>query len=111
MDMKIDYKYCDSWYTLDVFKEELKLLINDLNYSSNPYLWHPNDEIDNKIREYVDEELKKQSFYTAGHAEEIFIYKEPKIGEKCKEFHKIKDHFSDNKAQEIIKIIREGQNR
>ena len=101
--MKIIYKYWNKWYEIETISEELQLLVSDnILFSKNLYMWHPNDEIDDKIREYVDEDLKKQPFYLASHADEIIIENK----QNNKQIHRIKDYLSDNNVQEIINNIK-----
>ena len=106
---KIGYWYCNTEHTIDISENEyiLSLINNNIYTDERPNITHPNDEIDNKIRQYVEGELKKAEFYKGcGHAEIILIYQETENLDKIEKLHVINGSFSDEDTQKIIKQIK-----
>jgi hypothetical protein len=112
MKTKIAYRYCDKEHVIDVSNNEniLSLLKNDIYTDKEKCFTHPKNEADDKIRKFVDEELKKQPFYHGtGHAEEFFIYKTSDEDDFIEKLHVIHGSFSDESIQEIIREIKKEE--
>lgn len=110
MKTKLTFNYYNKEYVMDISDNEyiLSLIKNEINTCKEPNITCPNDDADDKIRRFVDEVLKLQTFYHGtGHAEKIFIYKESDNGKNAEKLHVIHGTFSDEKIQEIIRKIKE----
>lgn len=109
MRTKLTYSYYNKEYMIDISNNEyiLSLIENEINTCKHPDITYPNDETDDKIREFVDGVLKQQPFYHGtGHADEILIYKTSDDGQKIEKLHMIHGSFSDKRVQEIIQGIK-----
>ena len=108
MKTKLTFSYYNNEYTIDISnnQEILQLIENKIITCKHPYVTFPNDDVDDKIREFVDEELKRSEFYRGtGHADKILIYRESN-DPKIEKLHLINGAFSDKSMQEIIEGIR-----
>lgn len=113
MKFKICYKYCNNCHTIDIPENEsiLDLISNHIHIDNRHGITHPNDEVDDEIRRYVDNQLKKSSFYAGtGHADKILVYKLIENDyAHFEKIHEVNGYFSDKDVQEIIKQIKNGQ--
>lgn len=108
METKIIYWYCNKEYTIDISNNEhlLTLIKNEIYIDKQPNITHPNDEADDKIRKFVDDNLRQEFFYKGtGHASKIIIYEETNTG-KYQKLHEINGTFSNATTQKIIKQIK-----
>ena len=109
MKTKLAFSYYNEEYTIDISSNEciLSLIENNIKTCKQLGVTYPNDEVDDEIRKFVDEELKKSKFYRGmGHADKFLIYNESNDGE-IEKLHAINGSFSNEKVQEIIKKIKE----
>ena len=108
MKTKLVFSYYNEEYTIDISNNEyiISLIENEINACKEYCITYPNDEIDDIIRGFVDEELKKSEYYRGtGHADKILIYKESNDSE-FEKLHLINGRFSDKRVQEIIQKIK-----
>ena len=109
MKTKLTFSYYNEECTIDISNNEyiLSLIENNIKTCKQLGVTYPNDEVDDEIRKFVDEELKKSKFYRGmGHADKFLIYNESNDGE-IEILHAINGSFSNEKVQEIIKKIKE----
>lgn len=110
MKTKLTFSYYNKEYIIDISDNEyiLSLIENKINTCKEPNITCPNDDVDDIIRNFVNEELKKSEFYRGmGHADKFLIYNESKDGQ-IEKIHMINGSFSNETVQKIINNIKEG---
>ena len=74
--------------------------IQQMNIENQNQVWYPNIEIDNRVRKYIGEKIKEESYYTPG-IHPCFML----IRLDSKPYHVIPDYYSEEDKNKIINEI------
>lgn len=100
--MKIEFNYHGNLRTIELEDTELcySILLDIREMRNNPNVWYPNDDIDNRIRKYISEKIKDESYYAKGIRPSYMVIKLDEIP-----YHIIHDYYSEEEKNKIISNI------
>ena len=100
-NMNIVFNYREESNQISLDDDDLcHAIVSAIQPMTDDKQWFPNDEIDNRIRKYVADKIKNESFYKTGlHP----YYMVVQLNEKP--YHVVFDYYSDADKERIINDI------